>query len=413
MKFVTSTLLVVGCLVASQPSQADIYESALRNAAKSAGVLPTHLINRPFDRAKSAIGKKLFESTLLSLNGDTSCQTCHLDRFASADGIPNAVGVGGHGEGIARMSSKGAIVPRNTLPLTGRGGIGFTPFFWDGKVESDGDTVVSQFGDNPPSQDPLVVAAHLPFVEFREMIADSGSLSENLETETQESANAVFDALLERVQNDPFLGNELAAAHSLPVEELKFIHVAQSVAQHIRRAFALKETRFHRFLFANGELSEDEIRGGIIFFGRGRCAACHYGPYLSDFKFHAMPFPQAGFGKNGFGIDYGRYNVTHDDRDLYKFRTPPLWNVIRTAPYGHSGSLATLSDAIKFHFDPLGQPGSVPLDPDARNEFYRRLHAWALSPVRPPMLDKKDIGYLERFLGTFSMESDDNLHGDE
>ena len=51
------------------------------------------------------IGKEFFNSKNISLNGDTSCQTCHLDKFGSADGIPNAVGVGGIGEGSERVKS--------------------------------------------------------------------------------------------------------------------------------------------------------------------------------------------------------------------------------------------------------------------------------------------------------------------
>ena len=41
------------------------------------------------------------------------------------------------------------------------------------------------------------------------------------------------------------------------------------------------------------------------------------------------------------------------DGDPYKFRTTPLFNVEKTAPYGHSGSVATIEDAIAAHFDPL------------------------------------------------------------
>ena len=63
-----------------------------------------------------------------------SCGTCHLSKFSSADGLPNAVGVGGQGEGMERMLSDGEIVPRNTLPLWGRGSKDFNTLFWDGKI---------------------------------------------------------------------------------------------------------------------------------------------------------------------------------------------------------------------------------------------------------------------------------------
>ncbi|MBV5270063.1 MAG: methylamine utilization protein MauG, partial [Afipia sp.] len=80
-------------------------------------------------------GKTLFKSRSLSLNGNISCQQCHLDQFGSADGIPNAVAVGGDGKGAARVMGAGGILPRNTLPFWGRGGKGFDTFFWDGKVD--------------------------------------------------------------------------------------------------------------------------------------------------------------------------------------------------------------------------------------------------------------------------------------
>jgi cytochrome c peroxidase len=35
------------------------------------------------------------------------------------------------------------------------------------------------------------------------------------------------------------------------------------------------------------------------------------------------------------------------------FRTPSLRNVVRTAPYGHSGAYATLEGVIRHHLDPV------------------------------------------------------------
>ena len=69
---------------------------------------------------------------------------------------------------------------------------------------------------------------------------------------------------------------------------------------------------------------------------------CHAGAYFTDFQYHTIAFPQLGSGRNGFGIDYGRFNVTYNPADLYKFRTPPLFNVTNTPPYGHSGSVNSL-----------------------------------------------------------------------
>ena len=127
-------------------------------------------INSEFDKNKSVLGELFFNSKVLSFNSDMSCSTCHLAEFSSADGLPNAVGVGGHGKGRRRALSQGQIVPRNTLPLWGRSAKGFNTFFWDGKVRSIGDKIESQFGKAVPSGDPLDVAISLPFVELREMV---------------------------------------------------------------------------------------------------------------------------------------------------------------------------------------------------------------------------------------------------
>jgi cytochrome c peroxidase len=47
--------------------------------------------------------------------------------------------------------------------------------------------------------------------------------------------------------------------------------------------------------------------------------------------------------------DLGRYEVTLDPADRWKYRTPTLRNVALTAPYMHDGSEATLRDVIEFY----------------------------------------------------------------
>jgi cytochrome c peroxidase len=123
---------------------------------------------------------------------------------------------------------------------------------------------------------------------------------------------------------------------------------------------------------------------------------------MSDFGFHAIAMPQLGFGKNGFGIDYGRFNVTHDPEDLYKFRTPPLLNAEKTAPYGHSGSMATLEEAIVAHFDPLHQFDPASLTSLDRHEFFKRLAASADSGLLMGYLDDAEVEALVGFLKTLS-----------
>jgi len=116
------------------------------------------------------------------------------------------------------------------------------------------------------------------------------------------------------------------------INSLEYIDIARSIASFIRTEFRLKPTKLEKFVQGNETFNESELKGTLTFYGKGGCVTCHSGPHFSDFKFYTIAFPQLGFGKNGFGIDYGRYNVTFDPKDLYKFRTPPLYNVEKTAP---------------------------------------------------------------------------------
>jgi len=396
----TISYLLLWLLISTSVLSADLRETLLRQAANDNGYRPPSEINLKFNLDQSIIGKKLFESELLSFNSNTSCQSCHLDEFSSADGLPNAVGVGGEGRGLSRLTSGGSVVPRNTLPLWGRGSLGFETFFWDGKVEKIDGVVNSQFGLVSPSEDPLVTAVHLPFVEIREMVMDNKEISTKYKTESISSAKLILNSLVEKLKTIK-LGVELSSSLDKNIDELEFIDIVTAITGHIKNNFAIGESKFSQFYEGKGQLSKNEIDGGLIFYGKGRCSSCHSGPHFSDFKFHNIIFPQLGFGKNGFGIDYGRFNVTKNYKDLYKFRTPPLANVSKTRPYGHSGSLKTLVSVIVSHFDPLRYFNTKDLDPIRRRELFVRIQSTAGQP-NPTYLDNMEIKDLIAFLNTLS-----------
>ena len=383
------------------------FSEILRNAALANGLLPAGQLFNDTDQHLAAVGRTFFESENLSLNGRIACRTCHLDEFGSGDGLPNAVGIFGEGEGPARAFSDGKIVPRNTLPLWGRGGQGFDVFFWDGKVDFSGERPLSQFGTDIPSSDPLLTAVHLPPVEIREMIDDDADLS-RFKTESPQQAQHLYSRILARlVEAERAAMEELASGLEKQVTELAFRDVARSIAAFIRSEFRLRDTRFHRFVFGDGQLDPQEVRGGLIFYGKGKCVNCHTGPYFTDFRFHAIPIPQLGFGRNGFGIDYGRFNVTFDPEDLYRFRTPPLINVTSTAPYGHSGSLDTLQGAIVAHYDPLRLLNTNKMNSLARHEQFKRMAAVGDDFKLLSTLTDSEAELVIKFLETLRFQSNE------
>lgn len=397
-------ILFVALALVSDPGHAELREKVLLNAGKHF-IYSKQTTIVEVDENIATLGLKLFEDTNLSFNGNISCSTCHLDRFGSADGLPNAIGVGGTGEGASRLKSSGLVVPRNTLPLWGRGEPDFKTFFWDGKVEKDGDKVKSQFGDFAPSDDPLIVTIHLPFVEIREMVLDDEKVQITFKTENVSSAEKIYQILLERVRTNPDYIAAFKKYLGLEQNQIEFVHIASAIKSFIQFKFKLQETRFEKYVNGKEVFTKEEIAGGLIFFGKGKCASCHSGRHFTDFEFHSIPFPQSGFGKNGFGVDYGRFNVTHLPDDLYKFRTPPLTNVENTAPYGHSGSATTLKESIIYHFDPLRLVNTGQMSLTERTEFYKKLVQSAEDFEQISYLDDIEIENLILFLKTLSYKS--------
>ena len=187
------------------------------------------------------------------------------------------------------------------LPFGVAGADDFSTFFWDGRVDARSGQLISQFGDEPPSSDPLVVAVHLPPVETLEML-EFDNVVERYRTETVEGARGLYEIITKSLRNKrPDLISELSDKLGKSPDQVEFVDIARSIAAFIREKFTIRETKLHRFAFNNGPLSSREIQGGLIFFGKGRCVVCHSGPHFSDFRFYTVPFPQLGQGKNGFG----------------------------------------------------------------------------------------------------------------
>lgn len=402
MKSVISVLFLSSLLGAASAADDSVQARILRKSVLDGGFAPAAQLYRNPDEHLAKIGKTFFESKRMSLNGDIACRTCHLAEFGSADGVPLAAAIHGQGEGPERLRSGAKLLPRNALAFWGRGAVGFDTFFWDGRVQFSDGRRFSQFASQYPSDDALTTAAHLPVVEIREMLDEDKFVSTRMResvTSAQEIYRAIRDNLLKGEAHGTAL---LAQALGKPTGDLEYVDVARSVAAFIRSEFRLRETKLERFINGSEKLSPKELAGGLLFYGRGNCVACHRGPHFSDFNFHVVAFPQLGFGRNGFGVDYGRFNATFHPDDLYKFRTPPLFNVERTAPYGHSGSARTLHEAVVAHFDPLRLVDVKAMSPLARHEFYKRLTLSQRSATAVGFLDDAEVSSIVAFLGTLS-----------
>ena len=99
--------------------------------------------------------------------------------------------------------------------------------------------------------------------------------------------------------------------------------------------------------------TEDEQEGYLLY--KQKCSSCHAEPLFTD----------QSFRNNGLVVsmvnDLGRYAVTLQDGDKYKFKVPSLRNLDYTLPYMHDGRFFTL-EAVLDHYTTQVQ-NTINLDP--------------------------------------------------
>ena len=363
---------------------------------------------------KYILGQALYFDPVLSGAREVACATCHLPIRGTSNAQPLAVGVDGRRLGEYRLAGgRGFETPRNSPDVLNRGHALVQNMFWDGRVAfdeeairearyyDDGDT--TPYFESPMKQhfpdgveNLLAAQALFPIAGVDEMLGRPGDRSDselpdehaNLPNELAQAAAGFADpARIERVHKamiarlfaprlsdtDVDEDGELelkqwqkeyrrlarAAYPEVSLYGLSIVELVNAIGHFEKIAFATRNAPWDDYLRGNnGAISGDAKAGALVVFGKGKCAACHAGPLFSDFEFHSLGVRQIGPGKNISSDDLGRYHVTADERDLYKFRTPPLRNVTLSPPYFHDGVAATLRAAIRHHNDPLNLAGA-------------------------------------------------------
>lgn len=308
-----------------------------------------------------ALGRSLFFDKLLSGNRDVSCATCHDPAAGLTDGMRLAVGTGGTGATGARVPGAGRqFVPRNAPSLLNQG-TGHFYTLWDGRVNEEGGV---RFGTPagvvlPPGLASLLAAqAMLPVLNREEMRGASGDTDRfgdpNELAAIADGSNAqIWSAVMARLLAVQAYAQQFAAAYpGVPQSSLGFQHAANALAAFQVSAFTRTNSSFDRYLARDhGALTDQEKRGGIVFFGKGMCASCHFGPLLGGSNFANIGVPQFGPGVGSAApLDRGRGELftSFDFYDFF-FRVPSLRNVELTAPYMHNGAYASLEQVVRHY----------------------------------------------------------------
>jgi cytochrome c peroxidase len=429
-------------------ARADLASHFRENARRSALDLKMHEVIdlyglRPLEIRKYEadpkwkLGQALFFDPVLSGDRDVACATCHLLQYGLSDGLPRSVGANGEGLGADRKLVKGVQVhPRHSLDLWNRDNNAVSAFFWDGHVEvldSRRRLFRSPLGNALPKgfQNAMAVQAIFPIAIPDEMLGYFGEHSSS--TLPAPNANKLNDLVVSpnyrsdvaRIQSvHRQLLKRLLSPDSSPepwqqeyrtmfhdaypqkrLSEITVVDVGNAIAHFEELAFASAESPWDRFLGGDpNAISEQAISGAILFYGKGRCAACHSGPLFSDFRYHGVGIFSRIYVAGKYVNDLGRGAVTGNPVENYHFRTSPLRNVTKFGPYFHDGSTPELRAAIFRHLEPLAKSGAY--NPDGSFAIERD-QADSISPILASgiKLTQNEVQSLLAFLEALDAQS--------
>ncbi len=293
-------------------------------AAAPLGLTPPQATDALVTPQTIALGRKLFFDRRLSFNGTLSCGMCHIPEQAFAQN-----------ELRTPVGFQGRSVRRNAPSLLN------------------------------------VADRALLFVDGRETALESQVWSPLLAA--NEMANPSVGYVLARIATMTDYAGAFEAAYGRGVS-MELLGAALASYQ---RTLLSANSPFDRFYYgADPAALGAQARAGFALFRSNGCAACHRiedaAASFTDDDFHdtgigyrqtmgiAAPV-RSVFVAPGVEIalaqslatpivaDLGRYEITNDPADLYRFRTPSLRNVALTAPYMHDGSIATLAAVLEYY----------------------------------------------------------------
>lgn len=320
--------------------------------------------DNPMSDVKVALGRRLFHDRRLSVNGTTSCASCHIQALAFTDGRARSSGATGEGH------------PRNAMSLVN---VAYASrLTWANPLldRLEDQALTPLLGDDP---------------------VEMGMGGREAEIAAMLAADPDYASLFPRAfprDRDPY----------------SVLNVVRATSAFVRTIISF-DSPYDRFLRGEaGAMSAAAERGMALFFSeRLECFHCHGGFNFTDSTTHAdarverVGYHNTGlYNTDGNGAyppdNTGLYDMTGKRRDMGRFRAPTLRNVALTAPYMHDGSMATLDEVIDHYARGGRQIDAGPYAGDGR------LNPYKSEFLRGFELSEEERGDLVAFLDSLTDE---------
>lgn len=257
--------------------------------------------NNAITKEKFELGRKLFYEPRLSRDNTISCGSCHIQSAAFTH----------HGHDVSHGIDD-RLGTRNSTPIMN---LAWMPeFFWDGGVFD------------------LDLQPIVPITSHVEMDETVENVLQKLRSHSQ------YPALYKKAFGD----TAITTARTMKALS-QFMLMCVSANSKYDSVMRKQINGFTAL----------EQKGYLLF--QQKCSACHKEPLFTDNSYR----------NNGIAIgandDQGRYLVTLNEKDKYRFKVPSLRNLEFTKPYMHDGRFLTL-EVVLEHYNSHVQP-TPNLDP--------------------------------------------------
>lgn len=256
---------------------------------------------------KLRLGHLLYFDTRLSANNELSCASCHdltlggTDNKTKSEGVPGA-------DGTPQLGGVNAPSVYNAA--------GNIRQFWDGRAAD-----LKEQAGGPPLN-PVEMGYKGP--------EDWAHIAAKLAQEPE------YIALFAAVYGAAGITGDT---------------ITDAIAA-FEKCLSTPDSAFDRFLLGDASALTDEQKEGLRDYIAYGCVTCHAGSTLGGASFENIN-THAGLRDHAQGYEEGVFGLadfTKNERHKDMFRVPNLRNVALTAPYFHTGTAATLEDAVRIMF---------------------------------------------------------------